>query len=127
VDIYTDDNFHREKNIIPLLLDPINNEIWVKGEKLDSKQIPTTVSAIKIVKTLLEKIGREVKNDKLPDSTYAEDRNEFQSKIISPLNKVLRQKLGKDLPLVIHGSLEEFHVKISSELPFAIHIVEKIF
>ncbi len=126
-DIYTPENFEKERGARSLVLDSVNNEIWVRKTRLDSKAIHTSTATIKVLKVLLEHLGKEVRNNKLPQSTYTEDRNEFQSKIVSPLNKAVRKELEKELPIEIHGSFDEFTVKLTSDLPFSIHYIEKVF
>lgn len=126
-DIYTPANFEREKGARSLILDPVNNEVWIKKLKLNSKDIPTSITTIKVLKILLDNLGKSVKNTRLPESSYTADRNEFQSKIVSPLNKVLRKELNKELPIEIHGGFDDFTVKLSAELPFSVHYIEKVF
>lgn len=123
-DIYTPEKFSREKGAMSLILDPREHEIWIRKERLDSKAIPSSSATILILKTLLDHLGKEVKNTNLPKSSYAQDRNELQSKIISPLHKQLKKYLKKELPIDIHGGLDEFTIKLSS-LPFSIHYIEK--
>lgn len=125
-DLYTPEEFERQKGMMSLLLDPIQNEIWIRKILLDSKVIPTSTATIKILKILLENLDKDVKNEKFPNSSYASDRNEFQSKIISPLTKAVRKHLKKEFGTQIHGSLDEFTVKLN-QLPFSVHIIEKAF
>ena len=125
-DIYTPEHFARQKGAMSLILDPTEHEIWIRKQKLDSRSIHSASATIQVLKTLLDNLGREVKNTRLPKSSYAADRNELQSKIISPLNKVLKHQLKKELPVEIHGSLDDFSVKLA-ELPFSVHYIEKIF
>ena len=123
-DIYTLERFENEKGNISLLLDPQNHEIWIRKMRLDSKAIPSSSATIQILKTLLDNLGKEIKNSKLPKSSYSQDRNELQSKIISPLNKQLKKTLNKELPVHIHGSIDEFTI-ILKGLPLSIHVIEK--
>ena len=125
-DIYTPDRFNMRKKTMEILLDQSANDIWIYKKNLDSKQIPSTSTTIVILKMLLENLGKGIKNTQLPKSSYASDRNELQSKIISPLNKVLRSKLKKTLPIEIHGALDEFTVTLTN-LPFAGRSIEKTF
>lgn len=125
-DIYTPEHFEIEQGSMPLILNPFENEIWIRKTKLDSKTIPSSQTTIKVLKILLENYGKQISNSKLPDSSYSHDRNELQSKIISPINKQVRKHLGKDLPIEIHGTLDKFAIKLS-DVPFSIHLIEKIF
>ncbi len=125
-DLYTPEEYERQKAMMSLLLDPIQNEVWIRKQLLVSKEIPTSTSTIKILKILLENLNKEVKNTKFSKSSYTEDRNEFQSKIISPLTRVVHKYLKKEFGAQIHGSLDDFTVKLK-QLPFSVHIIEKVF
>lgn len=124
--IYSLEEFHRRRKTMDFVIDTVENEVWVHNHRLDSKEIPSATATIKILKILLEKPGKEVPNSSLPSSSYSSDRNELQSKIISPLNRQLRKRLKKDLPLQIRGGINNFTVKLSQP-PFDIHIIEKVF
>lgn len=125
-DIYTLEEFQRKRKTIDALIDTVENEIWIQNHRLDSKKIPSTTATIKILRVLLKKLGRQVKNRYLPQSSYIQDRNELQSKIISPLNREIKKRLKKELPLKIHGSLDDFTVQLSRP-PFDIYLIEKVF
>jgi len=49
--------------------------------------------------------------EKIETSSYR-DRYEIQSKIISPLIKLVKEKLGKKMPLEIKGELNRFNLKL---------------
>jgi mevalonate kinase len=103
------EDFKAKKRTIDLLFDN-NGDVLILGKKLSSKDIPSSSSTVKILNILLENLGKEIANDKLPESSYSLDRNEMQSKIVSPLRKVLKTKIGKDLPLEISGGLTDFKI-----------------
>lgn len=116
----------KEKKKIDLLIDATEDKIYVRGEKLTSKQLHSTSATIEILQILLENIDKSIPNKKLPESSYSQDRNEMQSKIITPLIKVIKKKTGKKLPFKITGGLTDFYLKLEpSDLD--VRILEKIF
>lgn len=124
--LITKEEFAKTKKSMELLLDKTNGKIYIKGKEISSKNLPSTKMTINVLRILLDKLGKEVKNTSFGQKSYFVDRNELQSKIISPLNKVLKKKIKKELPIEIHGSLDEFSIKLAG-LPFSIRYIEKIF
>lgn len=58
--------------------------------------------------------GQEVKNIHLPESIYATDQNEFQSKIMIPLEKICKNcPKPLDSPLQIRGGITDFFQSVS--------------
>lgn len=120
------EKLEKEKETIDLLIDAVEEKIYVKGEKLTSKQLHSTSATIEILQVLLENIGKGVVCSNLPESAYNRDRNEMQSKIVTPLIKIIKQKTNKKLPMVIFGGLTDFYLKLEpSELD--IRVIEKVF
>jgi len=75
---------------------------------------------------LLNNPGKSVPNSQLPESFYSQDRNEMQSKIVSPLIKVIKARTKRNLPLKVSGGLVEFRMKLDpSDLD--IRVLNKIF
>ena len=124
--IYSIEKFNHEKSSMDLLLDCIKNKIYIKGKAVSSKEIPSSKAAIKVLQSLFDKISYEIKGNQLGDSSYFKDRNEFQSKIVSPLNKTLQKWLGKKLNITVIGGITDFTVKLSPS-PFDIYLLEKTF
>lgn len=120
------EKLEKEKKNIDLLIDIAEERIYVKGEKLISKQLHSSSATIEVLRILLENLGKNVASSNLPESAYNHDRNEMQSKIISPLKKIIKSRTNKELPLNIIGHLVDFYLKLeSSELD--IRVIEKVF
>lgn len=83
-----------------LLLDMINNKIYVKGRKLNSKDILSQITTINILDKLLDKIGDDVPNKEFEISSYSKNKNEMIGKIVIPLVVLLEKELGDKLPLI---------------------------
>ncbi|OGD94947.1 hypothetical protein A3F02_04170 [Candidatus Curtissbacteria bacterium RIFCSPHIGHO2_12_FULL_38_9b] len=120
------DQLEKQKADFDLLMDSVNGEIYIKGQEISSKHLPSSKTTIKVIKVLSEKLGKQVKNSAFGKGSYFEDRNEFQSKIISPLVKIVDKKLGKKLNLLLHGGLMDFTVMLKPS-PIEIYIIEAIF
>ncbi|MFA6255525.1 MAG: hypothetical protein WC675_05940 [Patescibacteria group bacterium] len=87
-----------------LFLDYHANKIYIVGKKLNSGDIHSATQTLEVLKLLLEKNNQSVFSDQLPASSYV-DRNEMQSKVISPLKNSFKKYTGKNLPLTISGGL----------------------
>lgn len=124
--LYTRDHFTKEKNNMDLVLDEIEEKIYIRGKTIHSKDIPSSKTTIRVLKILFEKVGKEVANSQFGTGSYFQDRNEFQSKIVSPLNKTVEKLLGKHLNISVSGNLLDFRVKLSPS-PFDIYLVERDF
>lgn len=125
-DLYTLEEFKKLKNTAMLLFDIVEEEIYIKGQRLTSKEIHSASTTVEIIKILLNNVDKDVKNNQLPESSYTSDRNELQSKIIGPLVRAFAKKTGKKLPLYIHGGLMDFFVKLEKD-GLDVHVLEKIF
>lgn len=125
-DLYTLEEFDRLKNKADLLFDAINGEIYIKGQRLTSKEIHSATTTIEIIQVLLANLGKNVKNSQLPPSSYTADRNELQSKIIGPLARAILKKTKRRLPIFISGGVVDFFV-CWEENGLEIYLLEKIF
>jgi mevalonate kinase len=110
--IYTINDFENEKPKMDLLINPFEKAIYVRGEKLTSREIHSTRATTGLIKILLDNFNKEVSNRDLPKSSYGSDRNEFQSKIISPLSKIILNRTKKKINFSLRGRLVDFRIKI---------------
>lgn len=74
-----------------IFLDTIRGRIYIKGIKLTSKEIHSQNTTIDMMKILLENMGKEVSNSKLPVSTYSQNKNEILSKVVLPIRKLAKE------------------------------------
>jgi len=84
-----DSVIENEKDCI--LLDTISGRIYIRGTKLTSKDIHSQNTTIDTMKILLENLGKEVSNTKLPVSTYSQNKNEILGKVVLPLKKLAKE------------------------------------
>jgi hypothetical protein len=56
--------------------------------------------------------GGTIRNTDLPKSTYSTNKNDMQGKIFTPLGKLYQSLFGKDLPIKITGSIQDFEILV---------------
>lgn len=95
-----------------LLLDTLNNRIYLDGQKLTSQDLHSQSATIEILKMLLENPGKEISNKNLPISSYSKNKNDMLGKIVWPLLSLVEEKTWKKLPLICKGSLYDFTIKL---------------
>jgi hypothetical protein len=93
-----------------LFFDEIKKKIYVGGEAVTSKDLPSQKASIEIFEALIENIGASVWNTDLPRRTYSGYRNEFQGKIVGPLEKVMQEKINISLGVTLNGQLSKYQV-----------------
>lgn len=97
-----------------LLLDTMNNKIYLDGKKLTSQDLHSQSATIEILKMLLENPGKDISNKELPISSYSKNKNDMLGKIVLPLLSLVEEKTWKKLPLVCKGSLYDFTIKLNN-------------
>ncbi len=95
-----------------LLLDVMNNKIYLDGKKLTSQDLHSQSATIEILKMLLWNLGKEISNKDLPISSYSKNKNDMLWKIVLPLISLVEQKTKKKLPLICKGSLYDFTMRL---------------
>jgi hypothetical protein len=114
------------KGKLDLLLDHTQNKIYVRGQQLTSREIPSASATIDILSVLMRSPRRDVANKDLPTSCYRNSRYDLQSKITTPLSRSASKILGKNLEFGIHGgSYDNFHLNIKTN-HLSVGLVEKI-
>lgn len=108
-----------------LLLDAINNRIYLNGRKLNSNDIPSQTTTINILDKLIDNIGKDIPNRSFDVSSYSKNKNEMIGKIVIPLVSLLERELWKKFPLICKGSIHDFYMKINIT-DIKISIVKKI-
>lgn len=108
-----------------LILNTINNKMYLNGKKLDSNDLKSQTTTINILCMLLNNIGNDISNKELEISSYSKNKNEMLGKIIIPLIAFLEKEMGERLPLICKGSIYDFYIKLNpTTIP--IHIISKI-
>lgn len=123
--LFSKEHFQQMVGHQDIIFDSIDNTVITRGQRLTSQEIHSASATIQIFDVLIKRCGQAVKNSDLPESTYAQDRNELQSKIITPLNQALMKRLGRRLPVKITGGVTEFTITLQPGLP--IYFIKKVF
>lgn len=108
-----------------LLLDTIDNKIYLNGRKLTSEDLCSQTSTISILWKLLDHIWQDLWNRELEVSSYSKNKNEMLGKIVIPLISLIEQETGKKLPLVCKWSMFDFYMKLNAS-DFKVFIIKKI-
>jgi len=104
-----------------IIIDPIYNKIFILWKKVNSDEIHSQTMTVEILSHLLENINISIPNTKLSPSSYSKNKNDMFSKIVSPLRKITKQKIWKEIPLTCSGSLHDFNIKLKkSKIKFGI-------
>jgi len=125
-DLYTTDELKEKMKIMDVLLDSTRAEMYIRGEKLTSKDIRTATVTIPVVKMMMENVGKELQKSLLPQSHYLADRNEFQSKIASPLVRAIEKRLNRRISFNVHGKVINFSVRFEPK-DIEFHYITKEF
>ncbi|MCX6824925.1 MAG: hypothetical protein NTY80_01755 [candidate division SR1 bacterium] len=96
-----------------ILLDRINNKMYINGRKLTSEDLHSQTGTVDILKVLMENIGKDISNKDLPSSSYSKNKNDMLGKIVLPLIELIEKETGKRLPLICKGSIYDFHIKLN--------------
>ncbi len=105
---------HAEDLPNDIVLDTLQNKIYIHRQPVSYKELHSQRMTIDILKILVAQVNREVTNDELPSSSYAQNKNEIQSKIISPLTRLVQERTGKILVLTCKGSITNFSLKLQT-------------
>lgn len=103
-----------ENNKQWLLLDTLNNKIYLNWEKLTSQDLHSQSATIEILKMLLENPGKDIHNKELPLSSYSKNKNDMIGKIVAPLLSLIETRIWKKLPLICKGSLYDFTIRLNN-------------
>jgi hypothetical protein len=93
-----------------IVLDAVKGKFFVKGSPVTSKDLPSQKAAVIFMQSLLSN-DRLLGKEDMPKGSYFAYRNELTGKIVSPLVKIVKSQLGRDLGIEISGGLTRFQVK----------------
>lgn len=109
-----------------ILLDTVWSRIYIKGIKLTSKEIHSQNTTIDMFKLLIENMGNEVSNSKLPVSTYSQNKNEILSKVVLPIKKIAKENFGSEMPLTCLGWITDYFLRLERDPLIRIGIIKKL-
>ncbi len=123
--ILTNSNEVLANKDIDILLDAINNKVYIRSEKLDSKDLGSQSTTVEVFAKLLENLGQEVDNNQFAVSSYSKQRNQMLGKIILPLQELIKSKLNEELHVECTGSLYDFALTLN-EKKLTIGVIKEI-
>ncbi len=109
-----------------ILLDTIAWRVYVRGEKLTSRDIHSQSTTIDMLSILLEHIWEEVPNTKLPVSTYSQNKNEILGKVVFPIRKIAIKYFQTELSLFCSGGITEYYLRLEKDDEISIGIIQKL-
>ena len=108
-----------------LVLDTINNKMYLNGQKLTSQDLHSQSATIEILKLLIKNSGKDLSNTSFPSSSYSKNKNEMFGKIVIPLIDLMYDRCKQKLPLICKWSIYDFYLKLNSS-DIEIAIIEEL-
>ncbi len=96
-----------------ILLDMLNNKIFINGRKLTSEDLHSQTATVDILKILIENTGKDVSNRTFVVSSYSKNKNDMLGKIVLPFIELIEKETGKKMPLICKWSMYDFYVKLN--------------
>jgi hypothetical protein len=96
-----------------VLCNMTDNTIMVGGNVISSSDLHSQKATLTLLSMLLKKKNEEVSCKEFPRSSYSQNKNEMQGKIVLPLMKLIKQRTHKNLGLTCKGSNTDFYLKLT--------------
>lgn len=103
--IVTRQGIEKEINTFDILGELDAKKIFIKGKPLSSEDIHSTRVTLEILNTFFKRQKSELNSSDFPKSSYNQDRNSMESKIIRPLLSAFKKYAKSNLDLRITGGL----------------------
>lgn len=103
-----------------LFLDTVEKKIYINGQKLTAKEIPTQAATLQVFEALFNSPTLSLASDQLPKSSYSSSKNEMASKVLIPLKRIVKAVLDKELHVEARGSITDFIVTLYPSTSFEI-------
>jgi hypothetical protein len=115
-----------QNEIDGILLDTIGWRIYIQWVKLTSKEIHSQNTTIDMLRILIDNIGKEVSNSKLPVSTYSQNKNEILGKVVLPIRKLALKHFWTELSLTCSGGITEYYLRLDRDHTIPIALLKKL-
>lgn len=125
--LHSDEQWERERSEYDIVLDQRENRIYVRGAPLDSSELHTTKQTIELLRKLLGDARKHTftPND-LPPSSYREDRNQLESKVVRPFTSAIERRTGHPFGLRVTGGLRKDYTLLFTPTNHRIAWVEHV-
>ena len=118
------DDLESIKNKSDIFIDCNDMKMYFKGHLLNSKELRSAVKTIILLRALLKSNG-QVRPSELNLNSYAE-RNEMQSKIVTPIEKMAKKYLKRKLYLELSGGIASNYTIKFDPGSLVINVLEEI-
>lgn len=115
-----------ERESESIILDTLSTRIYIGGRRLTSKDIHSQNTTIDVLRILIDNIGQEVSNSRLPLSTYSQNKTELLTKIIRPIRSLISEQYEKELTLNCSWGISSYYLKLERDEDIRIGIIEVI-
>ena len=99
-----------------LFLDLTKNKVFLNWNKLTSKELKSQNTTIEVLLKLLENKWEFVSNKELSLSSYSTNKNDMSSKIISPLQKLIKKENNINFKITITWTHSDFKMKLEESI-----------
>lgn len=125
--LHSDEQWEHERATYDVALDQRENRIYVRGAPLDSSELHTTKQTIELLRKLLGDARKHTftPND-LPPSSYREDRNQLESKVVRPFTSAIERRTGHPFGLRVTGGLRKDYTLLFTPTNHRIAWVEHV-
>ncbi|MFZ2256290.1 MAG: hypothetical protein WAW59_07710 [Patescibacteria group bacterium] len=77
-----------------------------------------------MLKILIENMGQEVSNSRLPVSTYSQNKNELLTKVVLPIKKLAKEYFGQEISLTCSGGITEYYLRLERDEGIRIGMIQ---
>lgn len=105
-----------------ITFDMIKRKVLVKGEKVNHKVLCSQSATIEIMMYLLDHIDEFIPNHLLPPSAYSKTKNEMVSKILLPLQDIMKNSFWEKMEIICTGTMYEWTICLKKK-PQSIYIL----
>ncbi len=96
-----------------VLCNLVDNSIMIGGDVVSGADLHSQKATLTLLSMLLNQKNEEVSSRDFPRSSYSQNKNEMQGKIVLPLMKLIRERTHKNLALTCKGTNTDFFLKLT--------------
>jgi hypothetical protein len=96
-----------------ILCNQLDNSIMIGGKVVSGSDLHSQKATLTLLSVLLNQRNEEVSCRDFPRSSYSQNKNEMQGKIVLPLMKLIRERTKKNLGLSCRGTNTDFVLKLT--------------
>lgn len=109
-----------------LILDKMKMRIHLNWEVLTSKELLSQHATVEILDILVKNKDSYISNYQLPPSAYSKNKNTLLTKIITPLQKLLKKIYWSELDIECMGGQNNYSIKLGKNSDIKIGIIDNV-